>query len=222
MAKKTTLVKQNLNSVQITPDSAPKRAYHHGDLKVALIEAGEAVLAERGLDGFSLRETARRAGVSPGAPAHHFGEARGLLTAIAALGFQELDQALGAANDRADQDGGSRLKAQGKAYIHFAISQPHRFDLMWRQEALNPQDETYGRYAQQALEKLQDAAQNPAKRGPMAAPNDCAPSLNPKAIAAWSLVHGFATLALLKTFDAHDEALIEAVLEELLPKAQTI
>ena len=56
---------------------AGARAYHHGALRPALIAAAEAVIAERGVDGFSLRETARRAGVSPAAPAHHFGDARG-------------------------------------------------------------------------------------------------------------------------------------------------
>ena len=55
--------------------------YHHGDLRQAMITAAEAVLAEKGLAGFTLRECARRAGVSPAAPAHHFGNLTGLLTA---------------------------------------------------------------------------------------------------------------------------------------------
>ena len=52
---------------------APRETYHHGDLRAALIDAAEALLAERGIEGFSLREVARRSGVSPAAPAHHFG-----------------------------------------------------------------------------------------------------------------------------------------------------
>ena len=64
--------------------------YHHGDLRQAMIEAAEAVLAEKGVGGFTLRECARRAGVSPAAPAHHFGNLVGLLTAIATLGFDDL------------------------------------------------------------------------------------------------------------------------------------
>ena len=64
----------DLDSVK-TPAGA-ERAYHHGDLRAALIEAAEAVIAERGVDNFSLREAARRAGVSPAAPAHHFRDAR--------------------------------------------------------------------------------------------------------------------------------------------------
>ena len=64
--------------------------YHHGALRQALIDATEALLAEKGADGFSLREVARRAGVSAAAPAHHFGDASGLLTAVATLGFEGL------------------------------------------------------------------------------------------------------------------------------------
>ena len=54
-------------------------AYHHGDLREALLEAAESVLLEQGVEGLTLRECARRAGVSHGAPAHHFGDARGLV-----------------------------------------------------------------------------------------------------------------------------------------------
>ena len=68
--------------------------YHHGALREALIEATESLLAERGAEGFSLREVARRAGVSPAAPAYHFGDAAGLLTAVASSGFEALTRAL--------------------------------------------------------------------------------------------------------------------------------
>src|SRR5687768_2929710 len=96
----------DLNSVKTRP-----RSYHHGALREALISAAAALIEQKGLEGFSLRETARRAGVSPSAPAHHFGDARGLLTAIATQGFEALAAALEAADS-----GGSRaerIRAQG-------------------------------------------------------------------------------------------------------------
>jgi AcrR family transcriptional regulator len=65
-----------------------KDSYHHGDLRAALLAAGEAVLTETGVEGFSLRLVAKRVGVSHSAPAHHFGDAQGLLTALAAEGFR--------------------------------------------------------------------------------------------------------------------------------------
>lgn len=61
----------------------PPRPYHHGDLRAALLHAAEEELAERGMEAFSLRSVAKRAGVSHAAPAHHFGDAQGLLTALA-------------------------------------------------------------------------------------------------------------------------------------------
>ena len=63
-----------------------KTSYHHGDLKEALLAAAESVLDDHGLQGFTLRECARRAGVSHAAPKHHFGDVRGVLTEVAARG----------------------------------------------------------------------------------------------------------------------------------------
>src|SRR3974390_2682001 len=85
---------------------APLRrdAYHHGALRQSLIAATEAIILERGVDGFTLREAARRAGVSPAAPAHHFGDARGLLSEVATLGFKEFGEALRAADEKAGVD----------------------------------------------------------------------------------------------------------------------
>ena len=63
------------NRVPAAGRAHARGAYHHGALRAALIDAAESVLAERGVEGFSLREVARRSGVSPAAPAHHFGDA---------------------------------------------------------------------------------------------------------------------------------------------------
>src|SRR5262249_21793367 len=76
------------------PGSPPREAYHHGALRESLLEAAEGLLAERGLAGFSLREVARRSGVSPAAPAHHFGDSAGLLNAVAIQAFEGLRAAL--------------------------------------------------------------------------------------------------------------------------------
>jgi AcrR family transcriptional regulator len=77
----------------------PAQGYHHGDLRAALIDAAKALIAERGVDGFSLRAAARRAGVSAAAPAHHFGDVRGLLTAVATGAFDACTAALVAGAD---------------------------------------------------------------------------------------------------------------------------
>ena len=91
---------------------------------------------------------------------------------------------------------------------------------MWRHEALNPQDATYTHFAQGAFNLLQEAAlRNENGVRPALAPAQdsavCAIPLNPRAIAAWSLVHGFAVLALLNSFNPEAEGLIDSVIGAL-------
>lgn len=175
--------------------AAGSAAYHHGDLRAALIRAATAIVRERGIDGFSLREAARRAGVSPAAPQHHFGDARGLLTALATEGFRMLGDALAAADSAAmDRDG--RIRAQGRAYVAFALDHPAEFDTMWRCARIDTGDAAYAAAAGRAFGLLKAAvAGTPFEDGERpAASTHTAP--DPKAIACWSLVHGLARLAL--------------------------
>jgi AcrR family transcriptional regulator len=183
-----------------------KSGYHHGALRPALIAAAEAVLEERGLHGFSLREAARRAGVSPAAPAHHFGDAAGLLTAVAAGAFRDLGDALetaSAAGTRAE-----RIREQGFAYVRFALANRARFDLMWRAAMLRRDDLEYAEAGHRAFLLLDTAVRGRAAGGFGA---ESAPS-----IAAWSIVHGFARLALDGEFGTEPGA-AEAAAEALLP-----
>lgn len=170
-------------------------AYHHGDLRAALIQATTAILRERGIDGFSLREAARRAGVSPAAPQHHFGDARGLLTAVATEGFRMLGDALAAA-DSAATGRDARIRSQGRAYIGFALDHPAEFDTMWRCARIDTGDAAYGAAAGRAFGLLKAAVAGTSfdEGGRPAASDHAAP--DPKALACWSLVHGLARLAL--------------------------
>jgi len=115
------------------------RDYHHGDLPAALRSAAVEVLEERGPAGFSLREVARRAGVSHTAPAHHFGDAQGLLTSVAAEGFDELTAAMRAATE-AVVDPYERLLACGRAYVGVALSNPGHYSLMLNSDFTDTQD----------------------------------------------------------------------------------
>lgn len=176
--------------------AAPRRTYHHGALREALIEAAEAVLAERGIEGFSLREVARRSGVSPAAPAHHFGDAAGLLAAVATLAFDGLTAALEAGNSRGGADPVARLREQGVGYVGFALRYPGRFGLMFR----------YGPHTDEALERSANAAFMALEHGvrdlcraPPPAP--LAPAQWNALLSIWSVVHGFAHLALAGQFD---------------------
>ena len=118
-------------------DRSPKQSYHHGDLKEALIAAGEAVLADRGLQGFTLRECARRAGVSHAAPKHHFGDVRGLLTEIAARGFVRLTRRLRMKLRAAGDDLDAQFMATAEAYLGFAEAYPEHFRIMFRKDLID-------------------------------------------------------------------------------------
>lgn len=106
------------------------RPYHHGDLRAALLAAGEAELTERGVEGFSLRSVAKRAGVSHAAPAHHFGDVRGLLTALAAEGFRRFQAAMDA-QEATTTDPRERAVRAGLGYLDFALARPALFRLIF-------------------------------------------------------------------------------------------
>jgi len=114
-------------------------SYHHGDLPNALRRAAVEVIDERGLGAFSLREVARRAGVSHTAPAHHFGDMRGLLTSVATEGFEALHATTSQAAAGID-DPVERLIAIGEAYVQLARSNHAHCEVMFRVDVVDTDD----------------------------------------------------------------------------------
>lgn len=190
-------MRDDLNSVKTA------RRYHHGDLREALLDAAEAVVTERGLEGFSLRECARRAGVSPAAPAHHFGDARGLLTALAMRAFASLTEALAELTPSADAE--DDLRGLGAAYIGFAFDRPALFDLMWRRERLDREAPGFLDVADRAFDPLAQAVARVVGGSPQAE----------DIVAAWSIVHGYARLALDGAIPPDAMPPVDAVLRKL-------
>lgn len=107
------------------------KPYHHGDLRHALMQAAETELAEHGIEAFSLRQVAKRAGVSHAAPAHHFGDANGLLTALAAEGYRQFLATQAAREAAAAATPRAQLIAAGLGYVDFALNRPALFKLMF-------------------------------------------------------------------------------------------
>ncbi len=199
-----------------SPRSQSREGYHHGSLRETLIEASEALLAERGLEGFSLREVARRSGVSPAAPAHHFGDVDGLLAAVATQAFDGLTAALEAGNRRGGDDAVARLREQGVGYVSFALRHPGRFILMFR--AGLRKTEALQRSAQAAFATLERGVRDLYRVTP-GEPLDQAQWTS--LISIWSVVHGFANLALAGQFDGFgagktDEATLRAAVAPML------
>jgi AcrR family transcriptional regulator len=162
-----------------------KADYHHGDLRRALIETAVKAIAKHGVDSLSLRGLAARAGVTAGAPYHHFANRDELLSSIAEEGFTRLGARLIAARDAAP-DAGARLEALGLAYVTFAVSSPGYFRVMFR-GASNSGGPTQA--GLRAFHLLWDAVVACQQAGQ-------APKGDPTALVllSWSAVHGFATL----------------------------
>ncbi len=118
-------------------EPSPAPAYHHGDLREALVLAGLEILEEGGISALSLRETARRANVSHAAPYHHFPNKEALLTAIVARGLRIQGEVMAAAmaNPKPATDG---LQSFGMAYVAFAAAHPSLFRLMYSHERTSP------------------------------------------------------------------------------------
>ena len=118
---------------------APVDSYHHGDLPNALRHAAVDVIDERGLGSFSLREVARRAGVSHTAPAHHFGDMRGLLTSVATEGFDTLFETTRRAAADVDEPV-ERLTAICEAYVTLSRSNHAHCEVMFRIDVVDADD----------------------------------------------------------------------------------
>lgn len=127
--------------------------YHHGNLPTALKEAAVELIGAKGPAGFSLREVARRAGVSHAAPAHHFRDATGLLTAIAIDAFKLLDAAL-AESAVGATDTRDRLRRCGRAYVETGIAHPAHLDLVFRPDLVDTDSPEYKEWGERTYGRL--------------------------------------------------------------------
>jgi AcrR family transcriptional regulator len=163
-----------------------KTDYHHGRLRQALIETAVKAIAQHGIDALSLRELAARAGVSPGAPYHHFANRSELLSSIAEEGFMRLEAQMIAAREAAPDNSSARLEAIGLAYVAFAVSSLGYFRVMFHGDSTSSGPTEAGL---RTFHILRDAVV--ACQGAGQAPQGDATGL---VLVAWSAVHGFATL----------------------------
>jgi AcrR family transcriptional regulator len=173
------------------PRSAPRPApYHHGDLRRALIETALTMVTEEGAWNFTLREVARRAGVSHAAPYNHFADKSALLAEVAALGFQALRRHMETAAAGGPRSSRQALTGIATGYIRFGVEHPAHYRLMFgpdlaergRHPTLDQAADATFAVLTGALERGQAAGE--VRRG----------SVPDQAVAAWSLVHGLTTL----------------------------
>ena len=171
------------------PRAEPEpKPYHHRRLREAVIEAALAEIEAVGPTRLSMREIARRAGVSHAAPAHHFGDKRGIFTAIATEGFELLR---GFTEPWLEQP--NALVNGGLAYIGFAIGHRAYFEVMFRPDLYDTEDVTLQTARIESFDVLYKSVE-------LGLDTDDPDRVMGTAIAAWSAVHGFAALALSGNF----------------------
>jgi AcrR family transcriptional regulator len=160
------------------------KPYHHGALRDALLAAAESILRRDGLPALTLRAIAREAGVSHGAPGHHFKDLSELLSELAALGFERLTSMM----QEVSPTEPNWRTAASHAYVAFAIDNPGLFSLMFRVERLNADNPRLSAARQSVFGVLvqfgssADLAEDRTRIGAMTA--------------QWCLLHGYAVLAI--------------------------
>jgi AcrR family transcriptional regulator len=164
-------------------------AYHHGNLRYALLEEAAEVIRERGVGALSLRDLARRVGVSHGAPSRHFPDKGALLTSLATDALQRFQAALLGGIAEAGDSALDRHRAIGMGYVRFAIEHPAYFRLMTSRPFLFEPDAEFDAAYQQIFETIREATIAAQQEG-WATTRDPDDLL----MTAWSVVHGFAML----------------------------
>jgi len=192
-----------------------RKPYHHGNLREALLESAIELIAETGPAGFTLRELARRAGVSHNAPYRHFRDRDALMAAVAKQGFHELTQAmLRAAGEQSAAL--ARLKHAGLAYIAFALRRPEHFTVMFDAPAAVKTHPDSAQAAEEAFGTLLTFVKKGQEERRLV-PGDT----HQLALLVWSMVHGVAKLAITGRLPYRSKAAILKfagfVIDESLP-----
>jgi AcrR family transcriptional regulator len=170
---------------------APRRPYHHGNLRRALLDETLATIRAEGVEGVTLREIGARLGVSRTALYRHFADKRALLAAVATEGFRALRERLVAAWEEGGR-GPAGSHAMGVAYVRFAVANPSHYRVMFGGFVdPEPRDPELAAEAAGAFQALVDAVAALQRDGFLHADD---PVLMARYI--WAVVHGVSMLAL--------------------------
>jgi len=181
-----------MNEDTHNPAPACRDSYHHGDLHNCLLEAADCLLEETGAAKLSLREVAKRAGVSHTAPYRHFSNRAAMLAAVAISGFNRLKARLEVAEASAPEDPVAQLRAAGHAYLDLAVNNPEHTRLMFGgMMKVAPEDGLLYQAAEASYAVIYRIIDRGRMSGAFAGRDS-----ESLVLAAWSLVHGLTMLIL--------------------------
>ena len=166
------------------------RPYHHGDLRSALLSAALELLEEGGLASLSLRGAAARAGVSHAAPKHHFGNRKGLLTAIATIGYSRFAATMAEECARSAQNPLGQVRAITRGYVKFALQNRAIFRLMFSLDHYDRDNQELAAAVCRAFTLLEDTSRSVARALGVAEGDAWREIAN----LIWTTVHGYAHL----------------------------
>jgi AcrR family transcriptional regulator len=195
----------------------PRSTYHHGDLPEALLAAADALIKEKGVEGFSLREAARRVGVDPAASYRHFRDKNAVLQALAQRGFTRLAARMHERLGQAARSPESKLLALGQTYVSFALEEPSAFRSMFGPTGVDSRDDLLrGTYP--ADQSPYDLLQMSLREWALAGAHSI--DVDEASVSLWAAVHGLACLliegALRPGGTAQRERAVEAAIETML------
>ena len=184
----TVNIPKNMDGVYLKTKQKRTAGQKHGDLRMALIREGLALIDEKGIEGVTIRAVARNAGVAHSAPANHFRSRQAMLTAIATIIFTELaDLTINAITDLAGKPERA-IQAFAEACFEFAFNTPNRYQLLWQRQLIDQDDPALAKEMDRVYDALLSLLRPDQARHRVDIETD--------AIAIWSMIHGYISMRL--------------------------
>ncbi len=202
------------------------KEYHHGNLKQQLLEQGLELLAEEGIDKFSLRKLARRCNVSHTSPYRHFSDKEELIRAIAGEIHDKFNAALKAGLESVDGSSMEKVKAMGKAYVHFFLDNPDYLDLLFLTPELqemaqegheHKDDSPFMTYLAAILNIPGDLSRDMKIPLDPSCPEEAA-AIPGEALQPWCLIHGLTVLLAKKALPVQSTEAVDILIDQVLSK----
>ena len=175
----------------MTRNTTNKKAFHHRDLKNALLEHALTILDEQGESSVTIRAVARAAGVSHAAPVNHYKDRTALLTAIASTQFELIRQDIINRLQNPELSPTERIDSFADAIFDYGFKHPNRYRLIWRADVIDQSDPVLLQAADGIYDPLCQELERALPSGALAKFDR-----DSYAVMLWSIIHGYTDLRL--------------------------